>query len=1088
MFINLKVPRTSSLVIALTIIFSFLQFKLSAAGAQVEDLSMKRLHSAACTGVDKIFGNKFQYSGKEKIFNIVSQSICKNSYNKEDLQLLNLLFKMTISRNKSNQLESLLRKYRKQRNIYKSVYNEITMKNAANYDQEGGFCKSKSSKLSAQDKALAEKGISQFLDKDFQYIKNTKLNHTAKFLLWDPWKISRKYKQEYTIKLLDIYKPIYSYNLGAEESEYRQPTHEDAQSAEILYSHILSKKIHKKNIPIELKMALLAGKGANLYWPLGKLDEAIQSYQHALSIAKSSENNSAKIHIYANLAYLSGETGDYQAMQNYYIEGLKSIGKLNEIDLEQLYWFVNVTKFYYNRFYSKPKLTIYPEFINAFINYIRLRSGKQSSDLGWALIETTSVAYDLGLIKGPIAISKLSRAIQILGKCSMEDKLDFDLSYAYYQKSRIEVTTGLFKNANVSLFKALPGLISSASVFNDYVAEALILYSRINFELGNYRIALNYALLGGMIMDLINGGYSLVLDSANAFGSAYSMGLASCLYLNDTNCIKILSKASISDYLSYLFLNIIYSSRESRDWLYLKSGANQSPLMAVDSLDQNKKLILENLISLKGITLQAEKEKTNYLSNKVASAKIKSLTFQLEHIKSNLSRRADDKNLELLRMLETKLEEQLRINNVVRKPIPVNSEQISSVLERGSVLIEFKRYNPYISGKFSKNHNYWGKSRYLAVLLNSNNVIEIFDLGLASKIDALIRKAILSTEQKHVDADNYWKNISRLTLSPFISSLKKYKTIYISPDSHLSSIPFALLPVNSNGKEEFLADQFNIRLISSGRDLLLLQRPNQRKLSKSLIVTNPDFEYQPNRKFIFSGLQKSRIRYQRQITWRPLPGSEQEGYVLSKLISGILLEGKNASLSNVLKYHSPKIVHIASHVFFQFPADKQVALNSSLNSNSENQNYSHSFNYYKLGGIALAGANYSPFNEDNNFGYLSSSRISRMNWLGTELVVISGCDSASEFINSGESYYGMRRSISISGARSSLLSLWKVDDQTARVFMDYFYRQLLMGVDRDKAVLLTQKFFRSHENHELRHPYYWAGFQLYGDWRPIYDL
>lgn len=136
----------------------------------------------------------------------------------------------------------------------------------------------------------------------------------------------------------------------------------------------------------------------------------------------------------------------------------------------------------------------------------------------------------------------------------------------------------------------------------------------------------------------------------------------------------------------------------------------------------------------------------------------------------------------------------------------------------------------------------------------------------------------------------------------------------------------------------------------------------------------------------------------------------------------------------------------------------------------------------------MAGANYSPFNEDNNFGYLSSSRISRMNWLGTELVVISGCDSASEFINSGESYYGMRRSISISGARSSLLSLWKVDDQTARVFMDYFYRQLLMGVDRDKAVLLTQKFFRSHENHELRHPYYWAGFQLYGDWRPIYDL
>ena len=59
--------------------------------------------------------------------------------------------------------------------------------------------------------------------------------------------------------------------------------------------------------------------------------------------------------------------------------------------------------------------------------------------------------------------------------------------------------------------------------------------------------------------------------------------------------------------------------------------------------------------------------------------------------------------------------------------------------------------------------------------------------------------------------------------------------------------------------------------------------------------------------------------------------------------------------------------------------------------------------------------------------------MAQLDWKGTELVVISACESASD-IRAGEGVYGLKRAI-VSGARSSLLSLWKVDDRATAAFM-----------------------------------------------------
>ena len=72
----------------------------------------------------------------------------------------------------------------------------------------------------------------------------------------------------------------------------------------------------------------------------------------------------------------------------------------------------------------------------------------------------------------------------------------------------------------------------------------------------------------------------------------------------------------------------------------------------------------------------------------------------------------------------------------------------------------------------------------------------------------------------------------------------------------------------------------------------------------------------------------------------------------------------------------------------------------------------------------MAGANF--YNKDSfDDGYLTAYEISRLDWNGVELVVISGCQSADGNPLFGEGLYGLKRAITVAGARASLLTFGK---------------------------------------------------------------
>ena len=244
-----------------------------------------------------------------------------------------------------------------------------------------------------------------------------------------------------------------------------------------------------------------------------------------------------------------------------------------------------------------------------------------------------------------------------------------------------------------------------------------------------------------------------------------------------------------------------------------------------------------------------------------------------------------------------------------------------------------------------------------------------------------------------------------------------------------------------------------------------------------LVVANPSFDLDSTSiafpETLIASQQRSGDLLSR--TWKALPGTAIEGKTITQITDAKLLTQTQATALAIQEANTPKIFHIASHAYYLPPEENEIE-NPLLRS-----------------GIVLAGAN-NPEDNEQDDGYLTALEVTKLDLKGTQMVVISGCESGKGDIQSGEGLYGLKRAIAVAGARSSLLSLWKVDDAATAAFMESFYQNLKNGQGRADALLETQKDFREKKITsgdplmDWSEPYYWAAFQLSGDWTPIEGL
>jgi len=107
--------------------------------------------------------------------------------------------------------------------------------------------------------------------------------------------------------------------------------------------------------------------------------------------------------------------------------------------------------------------------------------------------------------------------------------------------------------------------------------------------------------------------------------------------------------------------------------------------------------------------------------------------------------------------------------------------------------------------------------------------------------------------------------------------------------------------------------------------------------------------------------------------------------------------------------------------------------------------------------------------------YVSLYDLYHMN-LPVELLTLSGCVTGLSVIADGDELLGLARGLLFAGARSLLLSLWDVNDQTTAEFMKLFYCRL--PNHRTKAEALQGAMLELRMRYP--HPYHWAPFKLVG--------
>jgi tetratricopeptide (TPR) repeat protein len=100
-----------------------------------------------------------------------------------------------------------------------------------------------------------------------------------------------------------------------------------------------------------------------------------------------------------------------------------------------------------------------------------------------------------------------------------------------------------------------------------------------------------------------------------------------------------------------------------------------------------------------------------------------------------------------------------------------------------------------------------------------------------------------------------------------------------------------------------------------------------------------------------------------------------------------------------------------------------------------------------------------------------------------ELVVLSACDTALGPQLPGEGLRGLTQAFFAAGSQRVLGTLWEVDDQATSEWMGHFYQAMKETHSPAKALQRAQQAMAADP--QWSDPYYWAGFVLAGDWRPI---
>ncbi|HEV3317883.1 MAG TPA: CHAT domain-containing protein, partial [Candidatus Angelobacter sp.] len=411
------------------------------------------------------------------------------------------------------------------------------------------------------------------------------------------------------------------------------------------------------------------------------------------------------------------------------------------------------------------------------------------------------------------------------------------------------------------------------------------------------------------------------------------------------------------------------------------------------------------------------------------------------------------------------------------QPRPLTTHEVQQqLLDQETVLLEYalgdeRSYVWVVTSESLEGHALPGRNRIEGVAVRLYKLLAGLDHSNRSQAGS------------QADLSSAAAALSRMVLAPVAGQIKGKRLLIVS-DGALQYIPFAVLPVPDAANLRrtqpvpLVVEHEIISSPSASVSALVRQDTATRKKAPKAVavLADPVFDTQDPRVTaaraslrrastqISSGSRSGTLSFSQsaeEMGWNHLarlPFSQREATAILEVTPpgqgmkalGFQASRATATSPDLAQY---RMVHFATHGLL----------------NNKHPEFSGLV-------LSLVDEHANPQN-----GFILLQDIYNLN-LPAELVVLSACETALGKEVRGEGLIGLTRGFMYAGAARVLASLWNVDDVATAELMARFYKAMEQD-GKTPSAALRQAQIQMWRQKRWHAPYYWAEFQMQGEWK-----
>lgn len=506
-------------------------------------------------------------------------------------------------------------------------------------------------------------------------------------------------------------------------------------------------------------------------------------------------------------------------------------------------------------------------------------------------------------------------------------------------------------------------------------------------------------------------------------------------------------------------LNGLASKRRSEMWQQFYGNINNYVEFALLARDDERlnRIAFDAILLSKGLLLQSELDFSSRILKSNDDALIKKYQQWIDLSKLN-PQEADRLERDIVRSLDLDFESDL---------FKCSWSDVKKSLRPAEYALEFRAIDDY------------GVQRYMAFLIgpgfDAPKVIEIcnstdlFGVGQGDSFD--------------------YSGLSRLVWSKLSDFIPASSTVFFSPDMQLHSFPLENLP-DFESPERLISQRWDLRRVSSTRQLT--QAPASGADKNIEIYGGLDYfvdasellaDFNDNSSHYRAVNLESEDLRSTISSIRQLPGSEREVRQIADLLSSSHIpfseySGAKGTEARFKAFAGKEgnVLHLTTHGFFVDPSKNSGRISNILGLCGDFNSYEDAL---LRSGLMMAGVNETILGRITSDrcedGLLTAKEISALNLENIDLAILSACETGVGAI-SGEGVFGLQRGFKLAGAKSIMMTLWKVEDNATEQLMVEFYKNWLKSNNARSALAQAQATVRATPGRD--NPKYWAGFIL----------